>query len=278
MPAKSTGGRDPAEAHNGVGAQRPKSAAPRSALGHAPVKPQDRIASGSPAASSQRVGRATKGPVGATTASLSKYASTTNNPAASARLAAARAQLTSRLANPAYQESLGRAANRFKGFKLSKFARRGMPDNYIDPTKLNDRTAVHAKQKELIARQLEHLKDKETPNRGLTLTFPVDRLDEVKNALSGIGEKGGKIELQHLLTYLCGHMNGTSFCSRGNSETTRLTTEMRARSTARKMIEKIKKRAAKEVTGVTTGKSSQEASFSTNEEAHGHEKRRGSHS
>jgi hypothetical protein len=195
--------------------------------------------------SRQRIRKATKSPLGATTAALSKYSSGANNPAAATRLVTARAQLTSRLANPVYQESLGLAAKRFKDFDLSKFAKSKWPQNYIDSKKVNDRTAVHAKQKELIEKQLENLEDKGPPNSGLTLAFPVERLDEVKKALPGIDEDGGKIELQHLLAYLRRHMNGTSFYSRGNPVMTSLTKEMEARAQARKIIEKIKKQAAK---------------------------------
>jgi hypothetical protein len=211
-------------------------------------------------------------------ATLSKFTSTGNNPAAATRLAAARAQLTSRLANPAYQESLGRAAKRFKDFNLSKFAKSGTPQNYIDPKKVNDRTAILAKQNELIEKQLKNLKDKETQNSGLTLAVAAEMLAEVKKALPGMGERGGEIELQHLLAYLREHMNGTSFYSRGNPAVTRLTTEMKARAQARKIIEKIKNRAAKEGTAVATSKSSQGASLSKTEEPYGHEKNRGSRS
>ena len=256
MPEKSAGG-DPAAAHRAPGAERQGATAPRSASGHAPPKSSDEIATGSPAASSQRIRPAAKGPLGATTGVLSKYASTANNPAATARLAAARAQLTSRLANPAYQDSLGGAAKRFKDFNLSKFAKSGRPENYIDPEKVKDRAAVHAKHRELIEKQLKNLKDKETPNNGLTLAFPVERLEEVRKALPGIGEKGGKIELQHLLAYLRGHLNGTSFYSRGNPVTTRLTTEMKARTQARKIIDRIKRQAGKEGTAAA-GKRSPE--------------------
>jgi hypothetical protein len=278
MPENSTGGKNPAAAHKAPSAQRPKATAPRSAPGHAPTKSADMVARGSPAGSSQRIRQATKGPLGATTAALSKYTSTANNPAATARLAAARTQLTSRLANPTYQESHGRAAERFKNFNLSKFAKSGTPDNYIDSEKVNDRTAVHAKQKELIEQQLKNLKDKDTPNSGLTLAFPVERLDEVRKALPGMGEKGGKIELQHLLAYLRGHLNGTSFYSRGNPVMTRLTTEVKARAQARKIIEKIKNQPAKEATAPATGKVPQGAPSSKKEEARGHGKRRGARS
>ena len=118
---------------------------------------------------------------------------------------------------------------------------------------MNDRTAVHAKHKEIVEKQLKNLEDKDTPNSGLTLAFPAERLEEVKKALPGMGEKGGKIELQHLLAYLRGHMNGTSFYSHGNPVMTRLTTEMKARTQARKIIEKIKKQAAKKGMAAATG-------------------------
>jgi hypothetical protein len=277
MSEKSTAGKNPTDAQKAPAARSQETAKSRSALGHTPAKLPDRVTSGSLAAPKQRIRQATKGPLGTTTAALSKYASTANNPAAEARLAAARAQLTSRLANPGYQESRIRAAKRFKGFNLSKFAKSKTPQNYIDPKKVNDRAAVHAKQKELIENQLKKLKDKETQNGGLTLAVPVEMLAEVKKALPGIDEKGGKIELHRLLSYLRGHMSGTSFYSRGNPVITRLTTEMKARAQARKIIEKIKKQ-AKEGTAAATSKNSHGASSSNKEEAHGHEKRRGSQS
>lgn len=274
MPKKSTRGKNPGAAHKTPGAQRQETAAPRSAAEHAPAKSPDMVASASAAAPRQRIRQATKGPLGTTAAALSKFASTANNPAAAARLAAARAQLTSRLANPDYQASLGRAARQFKDFNLSKFAKSGTPENYIDPKKLNDRRAVHAKHKELIEKQLKNLKDKDTPNSGLTLAFPVDRLDEVKKALPGMGEKGGKIELQHLLAYLRGHMTGTSIFSRGNPVMTRLTTETKARAEARKIIGRIKKQAGKEGTAAAAGDGSQGGQSQKKKEAHGYERTR----
>jgi hypothetical protein len=275
MSEKSKATENSPTAHKMLGVQRQKTA-PRSAA--APAGQNAMVTSGSPPKSGQRIRQATKGALGATKAALSQYTSTANNPAATARLAAARAQLTSRLTNPAYQESLGRAAKRFKDFNLSKFAKSRTPDNYIDPKKVNDRTAIHAKHRELIEKQLKNLKEKETPNNGMTLAFPVERLDEVKKALPGMGEKGGKIELQHLLTYLRGRMNGTSFYSRGNPVITRLTTEMKARAQARKIIEKIKKQAGKEGMAVATGDSSHGDRSHKKEEAHGYERTRGSRS
>jgi hypothetical protein len=273
MPEKSTGGKNPGAMHKAPGAQRQETAAPRSAPGHAPAKSPDMVASASTGTPGQRTRQARKGPLGTTAAALSKYVSTANNPAAAARLAAARAQLTSRLANPAYQESLGWAARRFKDFNPSKFAKSGTPENYIDPKKVNDRTAVHAKHKELIEKQLKNLKDKDTPNSGLTLSFPVERLDEVRKALPGMGEKGGQIDLQHLLAYLRGHMNGTSFQSRGNPLVTRLATEMKARAQARKIIEKIKQQAAKGRMATTAADNDSTAAPSSGKKkGHGHER------
>jgi hypothetical protein len=275
MPEKAKAEENSATAHKMPGVQRQKTA-PRSAA--APARQNAMVASGSPPKSAQRIRKATKSPLGATTAALSKYTSTANNPAATARLAGARAQLTSRLANPAYQESLGRAAKRFKDFDLSKFAKSGTPKNYIDPKKVNDRAAVHAKHKEIIQNQLQHLNDEDTPNSGLTLAFPVERLDEVKKALPGMGEKGGVVELKHLLAYLRGHMNGTSFYSRGNPVMTRLTTELKARSQARKIIERIKKQAGKAETAAATRESSHGDRSHKNEQAHDHDRTRGSRS
>ena len=256
MPEKSAKGKNPGAMHSARSAQRQKTRAPSSARKPAPAKSPTVVASASPAPQGVRVRPASKGPLGTTAAALSKYASTVNNPAVATRLAAAREQRMSRLANPAYQESLGNAARRFKDFNLSKFAKSGTPENYIDPSKVNDRAAVHAKHRELIEKQLKNLKDKDTPNSGLTLSLPVERLDEVKKDLPGLGEKDGKIDLQQLLVYLRGHMTGTSIFSRGNPVLTRLTTETKARAEARKIIGRIKKQAGKTGTATAAGNSS----------------------
>jgi len=92
----------------------------------------------------------------------------------------------------------------------------------------------------LINRQLQSLPDTDTRNSGVTITFPVARLEEVKKALPGMGEHGGQIKLDDLLTYLYGRMNGTTFYSRGNLAVKRLTDAMQARSQARGIIERIK--------------------------------------
>jgi hypothetical protein len=251
MPKNFTAGRNSASVRNAAGTQKQETAPSRSAAVHAPATLPNN-ASVSRAGSKQEIRQPTKHPLGATTIALSKYSSSANNPAAAVRLVAARAQLTTRIANTAYQQSLVRATRRFKDFNLSKFAQGGTPRNHIDPKKAGDRTAVRAKQQELIEKQLKDLKDKDTQNIGLTLAIPVERLGEVKKALPGMSETGGKIELQHLLAYLRRHMNGTSFYSRGNPVMTRLTTETKARSQARKIIEKIKTRVAKEQIAAAT--------------------------
>src|SRR5262249_28062265 len=69
---------------------------------------------------------------------------------------------------------------------------------------------------------------------------PVAKLEEIKKALPGMGEHGGEIKLDDLLTYLHGRMNGTTFYSRGNTVIKRLTADMQARSKARTIIERVK--------------------------------------
>ena len=120
--------------------------------------------------------------------------------------------------------------------------------------------------------------DKDTPNSGLTLAFPAERLEEVKKALPGMGEKGGVVELQHLLAYLRGHMNGTSFYSRGNPV---MTAPDHGDEGARPGAENHREDQEASRQGGNGRRHRRQLpwrSFSKKEEAHGHERTRGSRS
>jgi hypothetical protein len=167
-----------------------------------------------------------------------------------------RAKPASRLIRPTDLKSAQKAAKAFKHFSLSKFANGKVPENYIDTRRVNDPKAVPPKavqevQKALISRQLRKLPDTDPQNSGVTITFPLAKLEEVKKVLPGMGQHGGKVKLDDLLTYLRGRMNGTTFYSRGNPMMERLTAEVQARSQARAMIERVKKRSGTAQSGAT---------------------------
>jgi hypothetical protein len=184
-------------------------------------------------------------------------AATTSAPAAKLKLKPA-----SRLTNPAHVKSVQKAARAFENFSLSKFAEDKVPENYVDPRKANDPKAVQDVQRELISRQLRTLPDTDTQNSGVTITFPVAKMEQVKKALPGIGEHGGEVKMDDLLTYLRGRMNGTTFYSRGNPTMKRLTAEMQTRSQARAIIERVKKRSDEKRTGNTQSGATQAAAAS----------------
>jgi hypothetical protein len=203
-----------------------------------------------------------------TTTTKSKTAPIAYRSAATTSMAA-KLKPTSRLTSPAHLKSAQKAAKAFENFSLSKFARGKTPKNYIDTRKVNDPKAVKPKtlrevQKELISRQLRKLPDTDTQNSGITITFPLAKLEEVKKVLPGMGQHGGKVKLDDLLTYLRGRMNGTTFYSRGNPMMKRLTAEVQARSQARAMIERVKKRSGEKRAGTARSGATQTAAASKN--------------
>jgi hypothetical protein len=175
---------------------------------------------------------------------------------AAATSMAAKLKPASRLTSPAHLKSAHKAERAFKNFSLSKFAQDEIPGNYIDTRKVNDPEAAQPKtvqevQKRLINQQLRKLPDKDTRNRGVKITFPVGKLEQIREAMPGMGERGGEVKLDDLLTYLRGGMNGTSFYSRGNPVMRRLTAELQARSQARAIMERVKKRSSTAQSGAT---------------------------
>ena len=92
---------------------------------------------------------------------------------------------------PAHLNSLQKAVKAFENFSLSKFAKDEVPENYIDPRNVHDPKAVQDAQRDLISRHLRKLPDTDTRNSGVTITFPVAALEEVKMALPGMTEHGG---------------------------------------------------------------------------------------
>jgi hypothetical protein len=165
---------------------------------------------------------------------------------AAATSMAAKLKPASRLTSPAHLKSAHKAEKAFKNFSLSKFAQDKIPGNYIDTRKVNDPKSVQPKtvqevQKRLISQQLRKLPDKDTRNRGVTITFPIGQLEQIREAMPGMGERGGEVKLGDLLTYLRGQMNGTSFYSPGNPVMRRLTAELQARSQARAIMERVKR-------------------------------------
>jgi hypothetical protein len=200
--------------------------------------------SGFPIAKADVLGRATEraGSVfrRITAAPKSEAGPMADRPAAATSAPAAKLKPAPRLISPAHLKSVQKAAKAFENFSLSKFAKDKLPENYIDPRNAYDPKAVQDAQKELISRQLRKLPDTDMRNSGVTITFAVAKLEEVKKALPGMSENGGEVKLDELLTYLLGRMNGTTFYSRGNPVMKRLTAAMQARSQARAIIERIK--------------------------------------
>jgi len=141
-----------------------------------------------------------------------------------------------------HRQSIEKAATAFKSFNLHKFSLDAVPENYIHPDKVKDPAAVLDVHKALITRQLEELPDFNAHNSGIGITAAIAKWEELQAALPGLDEHGGKVSLEHLLTYLRAHMNSSTLQTRGNPAVTRLTTEMAARRQARAIIERIKKR------------------------------------
>lgn len=173
------------------------------------------------------------------------------------------------LTSAAHLKSAEKARKAFEKFSLSKFARGKTPENYIDTRKVNDPKAAQPKtvqdvQKASISRQLRKLPDSDTQNTGVTITFPLAKLEEVKKVLPGMGQHGGKVNIDDLLAYLRGRMNGTNFYSRGNLLMKRLTAEVQARSQARTIIERVKMRSDEKRVGVARSGARQIAAASKN--------------
>lgn len=153
----------------------------------------------------------------------------------------ARLKLEARLDGAPPPKSLERAAKAFENFHLSRFARDAAPANYVDRLKGKDPAAVQALQRKLITQQLEKLPEADTQNPGMTLSFPLKELGEIKKSLPGLHDDGGEIELDDLLKYIRGSMNGTDLYSSGNP-VLRRTAETQFGPQARAIIERIKNR------------------------------------
>jgi hypothetical protein len=149
-----------------------------------------------------------------------------------------------RLSYQRHGQSIEKAKAAFKNFNLHKFSLDAVPKNYVHPDKVKDPAAVLAVHKALIQRQLAELPQTDAYNSGIGITAPVAKWKELQQALSGLGEHGGKVGFEHLLAYLRGRMNSSAFQSRGNPVLTRLTADMAARRQARAIIERIKKRSS----------------------------------
>src|SRR5262249_29451507 len=121
------------------------------------------------------------------------------------------------------RESVEKAKSTFKNFSLSRFGKEAVPANYVDRRRAKDPTAVQTRQRELITQQLNKLPQTDTQNPGMTLAFPSAKLQEIKKSLPGIEKDGGSIQLDDLLKYMQGKMNGTDFYSSGNPVLRRLT-------------------------------------------------------
>ena len=155
---------------------------------------------------------------------------------------AARLKLEARLDGAPPPKSLERAAKVFENFRLSRFAADAPQTNYVDRLKRKDPAAVQALQRTSITQQLEKLPEPQTQNPGMTLSFPLDELGETQKSLPGLQHNGGDIQLDDLLKYVQGRMNGTDLSPSGNPALRRLTAETQFRSQARAIIERIKTR------------------------------------
>jgi hypothetical protein len=148
------------------------------------------------------------------------------------------------LKRPLPQASLEKAKKTFANFSLSRFAKNPVPANYVDRLSVKDPAAVQTRQKALITQQLDKLPATNPQNPGMTLAFPLAKLQEIAKSLPGIGKDGGSIRLDDLLTYMRGKMNGADLYWSGNPVLRRLTVDTQLRSQAQAIIDSIKNRAA----------------------------------
>ena len=162
---------------------------------------------------------------------------------------AARLKLEARLDGAPPAKSLQRAAKAFENFRLSRFEKDAAPANYVDRLKRKDPAAVQALQRTLITQQLAKLPKADTQNPGITLSFPLKDLGEIKKSLPGLQDDGGEIELADLLKNIRARMNGTDLYSSGTPVMRRLTAETPFRSQAHAIIERIKNRTDAAQTG-----------------------------
>ena len=154
----------------------------------------------------------------------------------------ARLKQASQLPGAPYLRSLEKAAKAFENFRLSRFAKDALPENYLERYSAKDAAAVQDKQRKLIKQQLEKLPQANSQNLGMTLSFASIELEAIKRALPGINVDGGEVELSDLLNYVRSRANGTTLYSRGNPVAKRLTTESRFRSQAQEIVAAIKAR------------------------------------
>jgi hypothetical protein len=192
-----------------------------------------------PRASASVADRATAAASGESLATAKAPSSRTT---AASTSSAVRLKRASALPGAPHSKSLDKAAKAFANFNLSRFPKDKLPANYVDRTKIKDPAAVQGQQRKVITEQLEKLPKANTQNPGMTLSFPLRQLGELKKALPGITDEGGEVELGDLLQYLRGRTNGTDFYSSGNPVVRRLTTETRFRSQARAVVDSIKSR------------------------------------
>jgi hypothetical protein len=122
-------------------------------------------------------------------------------------------------------KSVDRAKSLFENFTLSKFAKDSIPPNYVPADKKPAATHPAEKiqrvqdfQRKKLEQHLHKLTNMDTPNLGMKIALPKEKL---KNSPS-YNEKAGTIDLKDLMKLITGNMRGTEFYNKGNPILNRL--------------------------------------------------------
>ncbi len=137
-------------------------------------------------------------------------------------------------------KSVDRAKSLFENFSVSKFTKDSMPPNYVPADKKPAVThaaervqRVQDFQRKKFAEHLHKLTNLDTPNLGMRIALPKEKL----KVAPSYNEKAGTIDLKDLMKLITGNMRGTEFYNKGNPILNRLA----LRDRVRKMIPDVKR-------------------------------------
>lgn len=118
-----------------------------------------------------------------------------------------------RVKRPLPAKSVQRAADAFKNFSLSRFARSSVPANYVPAAQAKTPAAVAAVQRAAVTKQVATLAANPPPTLGISVALTPASLAQF---LPSLNAKTGTVGLAELLSALQQNLRGKQFYATGN--------------------------------------------------------------
>lgn len=138
---------------------------------------------------------------------------------------------------PLPAKSVQKAANAFKNFSLSRFAKTSTPANYVPAAQAKVPSAVAAVQRKAIAAQVTTLAGKAPNGPGLSLALPSALISSL---LPSLDANAGTVNVTEFLGVLRQRMSGTEFYASGNPTLNRVVQDAQLLSQVQALIAAIK--------------------------------------